>query len=808
MVDLVTVSPEQLGPAAAASDGMAVLVFQPGGPLQSLAFDKLLSKLIATNLCKASKALLDGDLAYAADTVALVFNDPTATLNGWWRKTGASGGGAWEQFETLSLSARTLAEAAMRRAQLSVPFASWAGLLAATGMAAGDRAQVVSIDAGTHVDPVVGGLVKNAGVYAYSTAPAGWQRVADLDSQASFARQDTLIEALFPNTMKVGDATANSLPASLSHYWGTPPFTAPGPLREVQVETITGGTAILALVGHDGATEKVREHWFVNTTGGLDTFGDTTFNGVFVEPGDKVFLIPGTCGGLRYNPGGRAYRIAAGTDMSVGQVVTIEAQAATLSIQATARYVLETAAARPADQIVTTVRTCFAGTAPEDGWKLTGMAWSAGLTPSATGWNAARAVYDAPSSIANRIARVGVQLAATTDVPGLLFDCSQVEAYGAGVVLNGAAGALELYSVDASGTATLAASKALPGGFCVAGGEYAIEAIKNRLTWSWSVTRVVDGLRVDDRHVFMNTSAAADAARMHGAPGVACLAGAPTFTHFEHTVPVQASPHLAVYGDSNFEGSAIALTSPDGRQAWPYLLDDARGRRDVLIAARGGDETTSFMARMAADLIAWRPKNALLGLGTNDSGPQIWEPNLNLMVATARAVGAEPHLVTYPPFAAAQARINSYNAKVLSGAFGRYRVVDIAQAVTVNGDRVTPVPGYFNSDNLHMTLAGHRAVWAWIVANAPHLLEGARDDYFPGPLVPVRWKSIVPFSRLRLYGTGTITIDARDAAGAITTAVWSRTIAAADGLITFPFFGTAATALRASVTGNVYAELF
>jgi hypothetical protein len=76
-------------------------------------------------------------------------------------------------------------------------------------------------------------------------------------------------------------------------------------------------------------------------------------------------------------------------------------------------------------------------------------------------------------------------------------------------------------------------------------------------------------------------------------------------------------------------------------------------------------------------------------------------------------------LVTYPPYAAAQDRINGYNAVVLSGALGRRRVIDIAAAVTVGGDRVTPIAGYFNADNLHLTVAGHRAVWVWILANAP-----------------------------------------------------------------------------------------
>jgi len=44
---------------------------------------------------KATKALLDADLAHPADTVGYVTNDSTAANNGLYRKTGASGAGSW-----------------------------------------------------------------------------------------------------------------------------------------------------------------------------------------------------------------------------------------------------------------------------------------------------------------------------------------------------------------------------------------------------------------------------------------------------------------------------------------------------------------------------------------------------------------------------------------------------------------------------------------------------------------------------------------------------------------------------------------
>jgi hypothetical protein len=233
------------------------------------------------------------------------------------------------------------------------------------------------------------------------------------------------------------------------------------------------------------------------------------------------------------------------------------------------------------------------------------MAWSDGLVPTAAGWTASRAVFAAPSCAADRIARAGVTLAAATDAPGLLFDCSLVEAYGAGVVLNGQSGALELYAVDATGAAT----------------SRHLLHCRQGTAQRWTLRDRGDQappVLVDERHarerrragrlclVYNNTSAPANSARMMGAPGVVSLNGSPRIDWYEHTVPVAASPHLVMLGDSNYETSSIALTSTDWRLGWPYMLDDARARGDVLIAARGGDETIHTLPRLAADCTSWR----------------------------------------------------------------------------------------------------------------------------------------------------------------------------------------------------------
>ena len=103
---VITVPPQSLPEALAVADDAFALVFSGLGPLQKLAVKKLLAKLIAADLVKSTRADLLADLAFVADKVALVHNDPVAAQNGWYRKTGGSGAGTWTQFEQLTLALR------------------------------------------------------------------------------------------------------------------------------------------------------------------------------------------------------------------------------------------------------------------------------------------------------------------------------------------------------------------------------------------------------------------------------------------------------------------------------------------------------------------------------------------------------------------------------------------------------------------------------------------------------------------------------------------------------------------------------
>lgn len=70
-----------------------------------------------------------------------------------------------------------------------------------------------------------------------------------------------------------------------------------------------------------------------------------------------------------------------------------------------------------------------------------------------------------------------------------------------------------------------------------------------------------------------------------------------------------------------------------------------------------------------------------------------------------------------------------------------------------------------------------------------------------------QWISAPSIFRLRLVGTGTITVDSRDRLGAITTAVETYTISSATNQIEFPWLGDGAVEMRVTYPAAVTVEV-
>jgi hypothetical protein len=95
----------------------------------------------------------------------------------------ALAGGYKDDASASALSAQENAAAVLAANQyrVSIAYATYSALAAHSSPTAGQSGAVFN-DAGTHTDPVVGGTVSNAGVYRYSASPAGWERIANLES--------------------------------------------------------------------------------------------------------------------------------------------------------------------------------------------------------------------------------------------------------------------------------------------------------------------------------------------------------------------------------------------------------------------------------------------------------------------------------------------------------------------------------------------------------------------------------------------------------------------------------------------------
>lgn len=135
---------EQL-PRAAGVPAGALLPFQvPGSAAQSIELEKVVGHLVQTGTIKTTEALLQASLDFGADTIALVYADPTPAKNGWWRKVGASGAGNWSQFEKLSAQAKAEVEAAITAAMTAINAAvATAQGAAATALSVADVSSVI-----------------------------------------------------------------------------------------------------------------------------------------------------------------------------------------------------------------------------------------------------------------------------------------------------------------------------------------------------------------------------------------------------------------------------------------------------------------------------------------------------------------------------------------------------------------------------------------------------------------------------------------------------------------------------------------
>lgn len=87
------------------------------------------------------------------------------------------------------------------------------------------------------------------------------------------------------------------------------------------------------------------------------------------------------------------------------------------------------------------------------------------------------------------------------------------------------------------------------------------------------------------------------------------------------------------------------------------------------------------------------------------------------------------------------------------------------------------------------------------------LVDGAGIPFLRGAVLSGEWMTPPSIFRLRLTGTGTVVMDARDSLGVETLAVASYSVSGATDQIEFPYAGDNAVAIRITLTGTAAAEV-
>lgn len=128
---------------------------------------------------KDTKANLDGDLAHDADTIGVVYDDSTASNNGLYKKSGASGSGSWTQittflpgyqFVTATDDGSSAANAMTMDTSPTLPSGDAVALVSlivpvtntsATVTVAFDGGSALAVKTASGSNPAIGGLVAN-----------------------------------------------------------------------------------------------------------------------------------------------------------------------------------------------------------------------------------------------------------------------------------------------------------------------------------------------------------------------------------------------------------------------------------------------------------------------------------------------------------------------------------------------------------------------------------------------------------------------------------------------------------------------
>lgn len=377
---------------------------------------------------------------------------------------------------------------------------------------------------------------------------------------------------------------------------------------------------------------------------------------------------------------------------------------------------------------VALTETSFPSTTTPTGWVLSGWTVNDGLkSPASGGWSTV-AKFDQYSAASRRTIRARVLISNLNAVFGISTSPMGSGSDGTAAIVDCVNGMLKLYPFKEGTTGTLGASKAI-GFSLVAGREYILELKRRHHSLSFRLLDSETGASVT-----LSTGPTSNFStngRVWGKAGMLFISGSGaannvTVRHFSAQTDVFNRPAAVVLGDSNNDGSTV---TDETAICW-RRLEMVSNRGNILTCGRSGETSTSVAEHIAADVFKLRPRFVVYAIGTNDLSDQTtWRSNVALQKALFEALGCEFIMCTVPPRTGMSTEVAAFNADIRGTQFGRVRYIDFAKALSTGNDGTTVNPTFNAGDGVHFNDAGHAAMYAQILADAPFLF----DDYEPQP---------------------------------------------------------------------------
>jgi lysophospholipase L1-like esterase len=201
-------------------------------------------------------------------------------------------------------------------------------------------------------------------------------------------------------------------------------------------------------------------------------------------------------------------------------------------------------------------------------------------------------------------------------------------------------------------------------------------------------------------------------------PGIIFRSGEIAVKSIYYYSPLPREPRTLILGDSIAEGDSLRLELNGGSdKRWVGLTYSALSG-NVSISGRAGETSTGLVEKIQLVQNKLNPDFVILAIGTNDLVYATWLSNIQSLISTFEAKGAEIVLTTLPPRSDRVALLAQINSYILSSG---YKYVDFAKALTTNGDRVTENTSLFLSDHVHPNVAGHLRMYEQLRKDVPEM---------------------------------------------------------------------------------------